>query len=279
MSDKFAITASGIMSALTTLTGLPVIWKDQAGIAAPELPPEQGQHCSAFCLCVKRSAVRLARCRDNDDKLVAAEAEKRRKPFIHRCHAGVAELVAPIFSQGVYIGALYMGPFRDQESVCKYELASDTYAALPEYDAERIKAAEKLLRLLEQEIGQQRQIMTLKRLVEEGEVGRLAPALEYIDHHYVEEISAEDAARRCCISRSRFLHLFKERCGMGFSECLTRRRIDAARQMLSGTELKVGEIAFRCGFQGQSYFGMVFRRVTGLSPNVYRQRFRVQQEP
>ena len=172
-----------------------------------------------------------------------------------------------------------MGPFRRQKTRCLYPACRKEFAALPDGDPAKLAAAERLLQLLEQEVSRRRQVLALRRIAEEARSGRLAPALEYIDLYYAEPLTAAEAAAKCHLSTSRFIHRFKEQCGIGFSPYLTRRRIEEAKRLLTSANLKVGEIAFRCGFQGQSYFGMVFRRETGCSPNAYRARFHIEREP
>ena len=48
-------------------------------------------------------------------------------------------------------------------------------------------------------------------------------------------------------------------------------RISRAKIMLvQYPERKVAEIARRCGFESPSYFGMLFKRETGKTPDQYR---------
>lgn len=110
-------------------------------------------------------------------------------------------------------------------------------------------------------------------------VARLKPALAYIDRHFATELTAGVAAAKCHLSLSRFVHLFKEKCGIGFSAYLTERRIEEARRLLSGSRLSIFDVALRCGFQSQSYFGAIFRRKTGHSPAAYRQKFQHRHDP
>lgn len=53
----------------------------------------------------------------------------------------------------------------------------------------------------------------------------------------------------------------------------TRLKTEAARAMLSSTNLHVGEIAEKLGFESQFSFSRAFRKATGLSPRDYRDRF------
>ena len=47
-----------------------------------------------------------------------------------------------------------------------------------------------------------------------------------------------------------------------------------ASRLLRFTDLTVGEIAFRAGFDDQLYFSRAFKRYRGDSPMAYRERVR-----
>jgi len=47
--------------------------------------------------------------------------------------------------------------------------------------------------------------------------------------------------------------------------------MDTARQLLSGTNLTIGQVAARTGYDDYTYFSKVFRKTNGISPSAYRQ--------
>jgi AraC family transcriptional regulator, transcriptional activator of the genes for pyochelin and ferripyochelin receptors len=51
-------------------------------------------------------------------------------------------------------------------------------------------------------------------------------------------------------------------------------RMEQAKQLLSGTELMIAEIAQQVGYESTSYFGYLFKREFGMTPKTYRQSFR-----
>lgn len=99
---------------------------------------------------------------------------------------------------------------------------------------------------------------------------RLTPALEYLKHRYGEPIRVDDAARLCAMSSCCFMHLFKEMTGHSFVAYLNRFRVARAQQLLASSDRSIAEISLETGFCNQSYFGVIFRRVTGMSPLAYR---------
>ena len=140
-------------------------------------------------------------------------------------------------------------------------------------------AAGRILRLLEFTTGHHARTLAMRESLESDSNVKLMPALEYMARHFRENITASEMAERCHLSTSRFIHLFNEKMNTGFSNYLRDLRIEEAKILLSNTEMNIGEIAVRSGFQSQSYFGLIFRRVTGMTPSAYRSSFSHPREP
>ena len=103
---------------------------------------------------------------------------------------------------------------------------------------------------------------------------KIQEAAQYIAEHYQEELSLADVAAVACMEKTYFCKCFKTITGFGFSEYLTRVRMQAAESLLLKTDLSVSEIASQCGFSGSNYFGDLFHRCYGISPSMYRRRNR-----
>jgi AraC-like DNA-binding protein len=87
-------------------------------------------------------------------------------------------------------------------------------------------------------------------------------------------VSLAEAAAAIHLSPTYLAHLIKRETGQTFLECLTQRRLALARELLQHTSLSVKEIAFRCGYADEAYFGKRFRRLTGKSPSAMRSELR-----
>jgi AraC-like DNA-binding protein len=105
---------------------------------------------------------------------------------------------------------------------------------------------------------------------QQSKVNRLAPLMEHIEQHYDEPIRVNDAARLCAMSDCCFMHLFKEVTGQSFVAYVNRFRVARAQSLLVSTDEAISEISLETGFCNQSYFGVVFRRITGMTPLEYR---------
>jgi two-component system response regulator YesN len=65
--------------------------------------------------------------------------------------------------------------------------------------------------------------------------------------------------------------LFKEVTGTNLSDHLEKIRVEHAVVLLKGNELTIDEIAVRVGYNSSHSFRRAFKRVTGVSPSLYRQ--------
>ena len=102
---------------------------------------------------------------------------------------------------------------------------------------------------------------------------KIQEVTHYICQHYGTDISLADAAKLAFMEKTYFSKCFKSLTGFGFSEYLTRIRIQAAQQLLQRSDDSISEVAGKCGFSCSNYFGDVFRRCTGCSPTEYRSRY------
>ena len=95
-------------------------------------------------------------------------------------------------------------------------------------------------------------------------------AFAYIRIHYAEKISLEDVAREVYLSPSYFSKVFKEEQGCTFREYLTSYRIEKSKSLLIDKSNRIADISVMVGFEDQSYFTKVFKRIVGISPNKFR---------
>ena len=87
-----------------------------------------------------------------------------------------------------------------------------------------------------------------------------------------EPFDADFYARSCAMSRSRFYQAFRSVMGVTPLQYVTRSRMLRARYLLRNTDLSVAEIAHIVGYPDELYFSRLFRKHTGVSPRLYRQK-------
>ena len=92
---------------------------------------------------------------------------------------------------------------------------------------------------------------------------------EYITENY-KEASLENAAVRVSLSPSYLSRIFKEKCGMGFSDYLTKTRMEKACELLGDIKYKSYDIAYYIGYDNPKNFSRAFKAYFGMTPKEYR---------
>jgi YesN/AraC family two-component response regulator len=98
-------------------------------------------------------------------------------------------------------------------------------------------------------------------------------ALAYFHAHYARRsLARPDVALAIGVSENYLGRIFHSELGLSPREYLSRLRIHAAKDLLSGTRESITTIAGRVGFEHPAYFSRVFHKLVGESPHTYRQR-------
>ncbi|NLT48215.1 MAG: AraC family transcriptional regulator [Clostridiales bacterium] len=98
--------------------------------------------------------------------------------------------------------------------------------------------------------------------------------VKYINKNFKEKLTLRDSADHFHVNQSYLSALFKQEMGKSFTEYLTMLRLQEAKKLLRKTNLNLTNIAYQCGFEDQSYFSKVFRKVEGITPSQYRNQRR-----
>ncbi|MDI9499094.1 MAG: AraC family transcriptional regulator [Bacillota bacterium] len=93
---------------------------------------------------------------------------------------------------------------------------------------------------------------------------------QYVEAHCHENLRLADLARLCQLSPSYLSRIFKRETGVTLQQYINQVRVEKARSLLLGSDSRIVDIALALGFQDQSYFTKVFRRMTGQTPMQYR---------
>ena len=96
--------------------------------------------------------------------------------------------------------------------------------------------------------------------------------IHYIGTHYNEKITLEEAAKIVYLSPPYLSRIFKEKTGNTFQEYVSAVRIEKAKQLILQDKLPLSDIAHMVGYEDQSYFTKVFRRVVGCTPSQFKKR-------
>lgn len=96
-------------------------------------------------------------------------------------------------------------------------------------------------------------------------------ACNYINQHFMENLTLGEVARIGGFSKYHFTRIFKQYMNMTFYEYLNSRRIKRAEELLyNAGEMSITEIAMSSGFSSMSAFSRTFKMIKHCSPSSYR---------
>lgn len=98
-------------------------------------------------------------------------------------------------------------------------------------------------------------------------------AQDFIERNIGEKLSVEQLATELSISTRNFIRRFKKATHNTPIEYIQRVKIEAAKRMLENSRKTVREIMYDVGYSDLKAFRTIFKRVSGLSPIDYRNKF------
>ena len=108
-------------------------------------------------------------------------------------------------------------------------------------------------------------------LTEVKHVDIIYKAISYIKNNYMNKLTLEDVASHVFLSPSYFSKIFKEEMKSNFNTYLNQIRIEVAKKLLADDTVVLVDISSRVGYEDQSYFSKVFKKMTGVSPGKFRE--------
>jgi AraC-like DNA-binding protein len=100
--------------------------------------------------------------------------------------------------------------------------------------------------------------------------GLVKQAIAYLHRNYARPVSRREVAESVGVSEDYLSRVFSRELNISPWDYLNRYRILQSRHLLSNTTETIGSIARQVGFKDQAYFSRVFHKVTGVSPQGYR---------
>lgn len=98
-------------------------------------------------------------------------------------------------------------------------------------------------------------------------------AQEFIEKNVSDKISVEELALKFAIGRRNFERRFKKATNNTPVEYIQRVKIEAAKKGLEGGRKNVNEVMYEVGYSDNKAFRTIFKRITGLSPVDYRNKY------
>jgi AraC-like DNA-binding protein len=91
-----------------------------------------------------------------------------------------------------------------------------------------------------------------------------------IPRHLADDLTLRELAQQYHVSESKLKKDFAATTGMTVKQFTTSLRLRQACNLLQNTDLDVADVAYRCGFSGESHFIETFRTRLGTTPGKFR---------
>ena len=96
-------------------------------------------------------------------------------------------------------------------------------------------------------------------------------SMDYIKRNYMKKITLEEVASVVYLSSSYFSKIFKDEVKTSFINYLNKVRIEASKKLLLDDKISIVGVSNLVGYEDQSYFSKVFKKLVGISPGKFRE--------
>jgi transcriptional regulator GlxA family with amidase domain len=98
-------------------------------------------------------------------------------------------------------------------------------------------------------------------------------AQTYIEQNYRDKLTVDQLAEKFSTSRRTFERRFKNATSNTVVEYIQRVKIEAAKKQLETGRKTINEVMYEVGYTDTKAFRDVFKKITGISPTVYREKY------
>lgn len=100
---------------------------------------------------------------------------------------------------------------------------------------------------------------------------RVRLAIDYIRNQLPAQVTLAETADTIQTDKTYLSRIFRKETGMTFSAYTNQMRIEHSRSLLVNPALSLLDVALAVGFNDQSYYSRMFKRVVGVTPQSYRE--------
>lgn len=97
--------------------------------------------------------------------------------------------------------------------------------------------------------------------------------IDYISYHACENIRVSEIADYFGYNEKYLSTLFKAQSGISLKQFMLRAKMDVAKAELTDSNHSIAQIAYNVGFNDTHNFTNSFKKITGLSPSIYRESY------
>jgi YesN/AraC family two-component response regulator len=103
-------------------------------------------------------------------------------------------------------------------------------------------------------------------------VDAIYKSIEYIKRNYMKKVTLDEVAKNSSLSPTYFSRIFKKEMNYSFNNYLNRVRIEMSKKLLLDETIPLVDVSIIVGFEDQSYYSKVFKKITNISPGKYREK-------
>lgn len=224
---------------------------------------------SPFCKAIQNTSLGANKCLCSDTSILE-ECKQKRAFQCHICHAGLKDAATPIIKNDIIVGYIITGPIR--ASLTREEIREklswmreslpnllEFYEEIPSFPDDRIDSLSNLLSHI-----------LFENAIEIDYSDFISFATTYIKNNLNNDLSIPHLCATLHVSKNVLYKSFHESRGCTVTEYINRQRIKQAQKLLRETDTPIYHIATSVGLPNYTYFCRLFKKITGLSPIVYR---------
>ncbi len=110
----------------------------------------------------------------------------------------------------------------------------------------------------------------------EHEDHEIKQAQTFIEQHFMDKISVDQLADKFAVGRRSFERRFKKATNNTVIEYIQRVKVEAAKRSFETNRKNINEVMFDVGYTDIKAFRDVFKKITGLTPVEYRNKYNKQ---
>ncbi|WP_242851499.1 AraC family transcriptional regulator [Clostridium sp. DMHC 10] len=100
---------------------------------------------------------------------------------------------------------------------------------------------------------------------------KVSDCIDYINKNlYNHSLSLTDIAENINVHKVYLCRIFKEETGENVTQYILKARIEKSKEIILSTNYKLYEISDKLGFSSPQQFSILFKKITGITPNQFR---------
>ena len=103
---------------------------------------------------------------------------------------------------------------------------------------------------------------------------RIQKVLSYIRKNIYKTIDIDSLAAISCLSKDHFIRLFRKEVNNTPLQYINQKKIEKAQLILITDSMPIKNISYLLAYEDHSYFNRLFKKLTGVTPQQYRDRYK-----